>query len=27
VLGYAPQKPIEDGIREFVSWHRRWRGN
>ena len=26
-LGYAPRVGIEDGIREFVSWFRRWRGN
>ena len=27
VLGYAPQVRIEDGINEFVTWFRRWRGN
>lgn len=27
VLGYAPRVPIEDGISEFVTWYRRWRGN
>jgi len=26
-LGYAPRVRIEDGIQEFVSWFRRWRGN
>ena len=26
-LGYAPRVPIEDGISEFVTWYRRWRGN
>jgi UDP-glucuronate 4-epimerase len=26
-LGYDPRVPIEDGISEFVTWFRRWRGD